>query len=61
MFFCGVAGWFISEEKCERIAKVMDNRSDRGQLPLGVSKTIWTQKRCLRCKRHGCAENQKKG
>ena len=61
MFFCGVAGWFISEEKCDQIAKVMDNRAKRDSLPLGVSKTIWTQKRCLRCKRHGRADAQKQG
>lgn len=51
MFFCPVAGWFVSPEKCERIAKVMDNRLDGRQLPLGVTKTVWTQKRCLRCGR----------
>ncbi len=51
MFLCGVAGCFISQEKCDLIAKVMDNRLNAQQLPFGVTKTVWTQKRCLNCPR----------
>ena len=51
MYFCAVAGWFISEEKCDHIAAIMDGRVERKELPLGITKTVWTQKRCLNCKR----------
>ena len=51
MFFCAVAGWFISEEKCDHIASVMDGRLEGKAMPLGITRTVWTQKRCLNCKR----------
>ena len=50
MFFCAVAGWFVNKEKCDRIASVMDGRLDRREMPFGITKTVWTQNRCLNCK-----------
>lgn len=50
MFFCAIAGWFVDKDKCDRIASVMDGRLDRQEMPFGITKTIWTQKRCLNCK-----------
>lgn len=60
MFFCAVAGWFISDEKCEQIAAVMDGRMTKKDLPLAVTKTVWTQKRCLNCKRHFAKQPESK-
>lgn len=56
-YFCPVAFGFIKEEKCRMICDAMDNRSSGwNALPLGVTKTAWTQKRCRGCRRHCYAD-----
>jgi len=58
---CWVAFGYIKEETCGMICDAMDNRTTGwNALPLGVTKTKWTQKRCQECKYHQFEKNQKK-
>ena len=63
-FFCAVAFRLLDEPACRKICDAMDGRTHGwNALPLGVTRTHWTQKRCQSCKRHsfGCAKNKKQG